>query len=184
MRGKWSNPLPSVIARQYLLICTIDTAGRRWQKGERKRRDLSSKNYTPFTFSPFRHQHRMTGQQYDQPLMAAAPVWMRRPLRDRTLGPSACKDLRLSPQHNPSQLNPVTGRPLITPVHRAKNNSGGLNHGRDKIKMNLCLQLSVFKSAPWKQAASVKPTSRVHRLTLLSCLLFPCFPSSNLTWSE
>lgn len=80
--------------------------------------------------------------------MAAAPVWMRRPLHDRTLGPSACKDLRLSPQHNPTQLNPVTGRPLITPVHRAKNNSWGLNLGCYKINMCLwlwaCLQLSIF----------------------------------------
>lgn len=108
---------------------------------------MSSKNYTPFTFSPFKHQHCMTGQRYDQPLMAAAPVWMRRPLHDRTLGPSACKDLSLSPQHNPTQLNPVTGRPLITPVHRAKNNSKGLNLGHDKIKMSLLwagLQLSIF----------------------------------------
>lgn len=67
----------SYLKRQYLLICKIDTTGRRWQKGGRKQRDLSSKNYTPFTFSPSKHQHCMTGQQHDQPLMAAAPVWMR-----------------------------------------------------------------------------------------------------------
>lgn len=128
----------------------------------------------------------MTGQRYDQPLMAAAPVWMQRPLHDRTLGPSACKDLRLSPQHNPTQLNPVTGRPLITPVRQAKNNSRGLNLGCDKIKMSLWLWVfsCPFLITAIKTSSGVKPTSRVHFLTLLSCLLLPCFPSSNLTWSE
>ncbi|CAB1459734.1 unnamed protein product [Pleuronectes platessa] len=60
------------------------------------------------------HQHSLTGQQHDQPLMAAAPERVGRPLCDRSPGPSTCN--RLSPQCNPTQLSPVSrGRPVITP---------------------------------------------------------------------
>lgn len=95
-----------------------------------------------------KHQHCVTGQQHDRPLMASAPVWMRRPLHDRTVGPSACEGLCLSPQHNPTQLKPVVRRPLIKPAHWAKNNSRGFILACDKINMSQWvwarLQLSIF----------------------------------------
>lgn len=157
------------LARRYLLICRIDTAGRRWQNGERKRRALSSKNYTPF--SAAKHQHGTTGQRNGSgpSVDAETSAWPHS-------GP-VC--MQRSPQHNPSQLSPVTGRPLIAPVHRAKNTwTSAVIKSRWVFDfessafflLNRCNQNKQRCEADFKSVPLMSP--------------FPCFPSSNLTWSE
>lgn len=150
VKGKWSNPLPPVMPHK--TIFTNLQNRYHWQKitkrREKEERFVIQKLHSIYIFSI------QTSTLYDRPTIWPASNGSGPSVDAETSawphsGPVCMqRDLRLSPQHNPSQLNPVTRRPLITPVRQAKNNSRGLNLGRDKIKMSLwlwtCLQLSIF----------------------------------------